>query len=231
MDNIILITGTRKGIGKQLAEYYLKNGYIVSGCSREKGTIEHPKYKHFELDVRNEKKVIHMVRTIKKEYGRIDILLNNAGIAAMNHILTTPLESAQSVFNTNFMGTFIFSREVSKVMMKQKKGKIINFTTVAVPLKIEGEAVYSASKSAIENFTKTSAKELADFGITVNAIGPTPIPSDLIKNIPEEKLDQLLNQQAIKRYGSIEDVINVINFFIDEKSSFVTGQIVYLGGV
>lgn len=226
-----IITGTRKGLGKELAEYYLAKGFKVAGCSRGKSTIEHENYRHFELDVADEKAVISMVRQVKKEFGSIHVLLNNAGIAAMNHILTTPYQNAHNVFNTNFFGTFLFSREVAKVMMKQKNGSIVNYTTVAVPLDLEGEAVYAASKAAIESFTRVSAKELGQFGIRVNAIGPTPVKTDLIRNVPENKLQELLEQQAIKRFGGFEDVVNVMEFFNSEKSNFITGQTLYLGGV
>lgn len=228
---VYLITGTRKGLGKFLAGYYLAQGHKVAGCSRGSSAIEHQNYLHFECDVSDENAVVSMVRRTKKEFGQIDILLNNAGIAAMNHVLTTPYQSACKVFNTNFFGTFLFSREVAKVMMKQKSGSIVNYTTVAVPLDLEGEAVYAASKAAIESFTRVSAKELGKFGVRVNAIGPTPVKTDLIRNVPETKLQELLNQQAIQRFGDFDDVVNVIDFFNSEKSNFVTGQTIYLGGV
>ena len=231
MKKVILITGTRKGIGKELAEYYLNLGFIVIGCSRSPGTIVNSDYRHHELDVSNEKDVVKMVRTTKKEFSRIDILLNNAGIASMNHFLTTSYNTVQNIFNTNFLGTFIFSREVSKVMMKQKYGRIVNYTTVASALRLEGEAVYAASKGAIENFTQTISKEVAPYNITVNAIGPTPVETDLIKTVPKDKIAALLDKQAIKRFGTFEDIKNVIDFFIDDKSEFITGQIIYLGGI
>jgi len=231
MKKVILITGTRKGIGKELAEYYLNLGCVVIGCSRGSGTIVNSDYRHHELDVSNEKDVVKMVRTTKKEFSRIDILLNNAGIASMNHFLTTSYNTVQNIFNTNFLGTFIFSREVSKVMMKQKYGRIVNYTTVASALRLEGEAVYAASKGAIENFTQTISKEVAPYNITVNAIGPTPVETDLIKTVPKDKIAALLDKQAIKRFGTFEDIKNVIDFFIDDKSEFITGQIIYLGGI
>ena len=231
MNRIIIITGTSKGIGKNLAESYLENGDIVVGCSRAKSSITHTNYRHHSLEVSDEKQVLKMVRSTKKEFKRVDVLLNNAGIASMNHFLTTSMSSVEKIFSTNFMGTFLFSREVSKVMMKQKSGVIVNYTTVAAPLRLEGEAIYAASKAAIENLTQTIAKELAPFNIRVNAIGPTPIKTDLIKAIPEAKIEELLEKQAIKRLGTFEDVKNVIDFFIDDRSSFVTGQILYLGGV
>ncbi|EIV1279109.1 TPA: SDR family oxidoreductase [Campylobacter jejuni] len=238
MQKIIIITGTRKGIGKELSEYYLAKNHIVCGCSRGKASIDHKNYRHFELDVCDEKTVVSMVRSIKKEFGKVDILINNAGIAAMNHILTTPFKSLDNIFKTNVYGSFLFIREVSKIMSQTYKKeqvatpyRIVNFSTVAVALRLEGEAIYAASKAAICNLTQVCAKELSSFGITCNAIGPTPIPTDLIKNVPKDKIQDLLNKQAIKRFGNFQDLANVIDFFINEKSDFITGQIIYLGGV
>lgn len=231
MQKIIVITGTSKGIGEALSHYYLDQANIVIGCSRKPSGFTHKNYRHFELDVSDEKAVVSMIRSIKKEFGKIDVLINNAGMASMNHLLTTSIQSVEKLFNTNFIGTFLFMREVSKVMMKQNNGRIVNFSTIAAPLKLEGEAIYAASKAAVENLTQTSSKELSPFNITVNAIGPTPIQTDLIKAVPKEKIDELLNKQAIKRFGTFEDIKHVIDFFIDEKSAFITGQIIYLGGV
>jgi len=204
---------------------------VVVGCSRGGASINHDRYYHYTADVANEKDVVGMVRSVRKEIGPIDVLLNNAGIASMNHTLTTPYKSVADVFSTNFFGTFLCTREVSKVMMKRKSGRIVNYTTVAAPLNLEGEAIYVASKAAVEAYTKVAAKELASFGIRINAIGPTPIATDLIRNIPTEKLDSLLEKQAIHRLGNVDDVTNAVDFLIDPKSEFITGQILYLGGV
>ena len=137
----------------------------------------------------------------------------------------------KKIFETNFYGTFYFSREVAKKMIKNGGGKIINFTTVAVPLNLEGESIYAASKSAIEQFTKVFSKEVATMGITVNTIGPTPIETDLIKTIPKIKLEELISKQSIKRLGTFDDILNVVDFLISPKSNMITGQIIYLGGL
>jgi 3-oxoacyl-[acyl-carrier protein] reductase len=228
---IIIITGTSRGIGLGLAQYFLAQGDVVCGCSRGPVALQHPGYTHFELDVADEKSVVRLVRTVVRKHGRIDVLLNNAGIAAMNHALLTPAVTAKAIFATNFHGTFLFCREAAKTMVRRKIGRIVNFTTVATPLRLEGESLYAASKAAVESFTQVLARELGPTGVTVNAVGPTPVPTDLVKNVPQAKMDALLARQAIRRFGSIEDVINVVDFFLSPKSDFITGQVIYLGGV
>lgn len=231
MDRIIIITGTRKGIGRYLAERYLQEGDIVYGCSRRICDIEHPNYHHTRLDVSDEAEVVGFVRNVYKNHKRIDVLINNAGCASMNHFLLTPYDTAKKVFNTNFFGTFLMCREVAKFMVKAKSGRIVNYSTVAVALNLHGELVYSASKAAIEQLTRVLADEIGESGVTVNAVGPTPIDTDLIKNVPENKLQDLLSHQCIKRFGQFEDVKNVIDFFLKPESNFITAQTIYLGGV
>jgi 3-oxoacyl-[acyl-carrier protein] reductase len=228
---VILITGTSRGIGRGLAEYYLAQGELVWGCSRQPAELTHPGYVHYELDVADEKAVVAMVRGVVRQHGRIDALLNNAGIASMNHALLSPAATAQAIFATNFHGTFLFCREVAKTMVQRQGGRIVNFTTVATPLRLEGESLYAASKAAVESFTQVLARELGPTGVTVNAIGPTPVPTDLVKNVAKEKMDALLARQAIRRFGTIEDICNIVDFLLSPRSSFITGQVIYLGGV
>ncbi len=226
-----MVTGTRKGIGKYLVEYYTQLGYQVIGCSRGEVDYDVPGYEHFCLDVADEKAVQHMVRKIRKKYGKIDILLNNAGIASMNHILLTPLKTVEQIFSTNVYGTFLFCREVAKLMVARGYGRIVNFATVATPLNLEGESVYAASKAAVESLTRVMSREVASSNITVNALGSTPVATDLIKGVSDEKIDQLLGSQAIRRLGTFEDISNALDFFIRPESDFITGQVIYLGGV
>ncbi|MBI2824135.1 MAG: SDR family oxidoreductase [Planctomycetia bacterium] len=228
---VILITGTSRGIGRQLAEHYGAKDYQVVGCSRREPAITDANYRHFALDVADEPAVKKMFTAMRGDYGRLDALVNNAGIASMNHILTTPMATVLDVLSTNVAGTFLFCREAAKLMQRRRAGRIVNFSSVAAPLKLEGEAIYAASKAAVISLTEVLARELADFGITVNAIGPTPIHTDLIASVPAAKLDSLIARQAIRRYGEISDVINVIDFFLRPESDFVTGQTIFLGGV
>ena len=227
---IIVITGSRKGIGKYLSEYYLKSALVI-GCSRKDSSIRQNNYIHYNVDVSDEIGVVNMIKDVVKRFKRVDILINNAGIAAMNHIMLTPMDAATDIIKTNLLGTFIFIREVSKVMARQKWGRIVNISTIAVPLSLEGESIYVASKAAVENITKIASRELAPFNITVNTIGIAPLMTDLIKTVPKEKIDKIISMMGIKRLAKYSDVSNVIDFYIKDESDYISGQNIYLGGI
>src|SRR5262245_20902324 len=198
---VTLVTGTRKGLGRFITEYYLAKGHFVVGCSPESSDLEHADYRHFNADVADEKSVKPIFTYLRKEHGGLDHLINNAGIASMNHALLTPLATVDAIFATNLKGTFLFCREAARLMQKKMVGRIVNMTTVATPLMLEGEAIYAASKAAVLSLTQVLARELAPFNITVNSVGPTPVKTDLIRSVPQAKLDALLARQAIPRFG------------------------------
>jgi 3-oxoacyl-[acyl-carrier protein] reductase len=228
---VALVTGTRKGIGKYLVEHLIEAGYSVEGCSREAPDWCLKRYRHHCCDVADEPGVKRMFREIQKRHGRLDVAINNAGIASMNHSLITPVSTLDAIMATNFRGTFLVCREAAKLMQRRRYGRIVNLGTVALPMKLEGEAMYAASKGAIVAFTQILAYELGSFGITCNVVGPTPIETDLIKNVPKQKIDDIIRRMAVKRLGRLEDVTNVVDFLINPKSDFVTGQVIYLGGL
>jgi 3-oxoacyl-[acyl-carrier protein] reductase len=230
-NKVVLVSGASKGIGRALVEHYASKDCQVIGCSRSPFEGKFTNYRHHRLDVADESAVKKMFGEIRKVEKRLDVLINNAGVASMNHSLLTPMTTVNKIIQTNFMGTFLFCREAARLMQAHRYGRIVNFATVAVPLKLEGEAIYAASKAAVISLTQILAREFAEFGITVNAVGPTPIKTDLIRGVPPEKLEVLISRQAIKRYGEMRDVIQVIDFFINPASDFVTGQVIFLGGV
>ncbi|MEO5989766.1 MAG: SDR family oxidoreductase [Candidatus Eisenbacteria bacterium] len=228
----VVITGTRKGIGRYLAEHYVRLGCQVVGCSRVAPDWTLEGYEHHQADVTDERSIQAMFHSVEHRHGGLDVLINNAGIASMNHALLTPMRTAENIFATNVLGTFLCCREAARLMVRGKRhGRIVNFATVATPLRLEGEALYAASKAAVANLTEVLAREFAPFSITVNAVGPTPVATDLIRSVPKAKIGALLQRQAIHRLGTMEDISNVIDFFIRPESDFVTGQVIYLGGV
>jgi 3-oxoacyl-[acyl-carrier protein] reductase len=230
---IALITGASRGIGRYLTDHLLEHGFVVVGCSRKppEAPPTSDRYHHHLVDVTDEPAVQKLFSAIRRTHSRLDVLVNNAGIAAMNHALLTPITQARRVVDVNLIGTFLFAREAAKLMKKHGGGRIVNFATVATPLKLQGEAIYAASKAGVVTLTHVLSREFAAFGITVNAVGPTPIDTDLIRAIPPDKIDALLDRQAIRRMGTMADVSNVVDFYLRPESDFITGQVLYLGGV
>lgn len=228
---VVLVTGSSRGIGRYLIEHYASRGSLVIGCSRSEVSYGASNAMHIVADISCESDVQSLFATIRSAVGRLDVIINNAGIASMNHSLLTPGKTASKVVDVNLLGTFYVCREGARLLMKSKRARIVNFSTVAAAMDLEGEAIYAASKSGVESLTRVLAKEFGAFGITVNAIGPTPVETDLIKSVPKSKIESLIGNQAIKRMGTFEDVKNVVDFFISECSGFVSGQVIYLGGV
>ena len=228
---VMLITGTRKGIGRHLAETYVKRGYIVEGCSRGDASFEADGYTHTSMDISDEKAVKAWITGIARRHGRIDCVLNNAAIATMNHVLLTPAATANRMLSVNVTATMLVCRDAAKVMMRRRYGRIVNFTTIVDPIGLAGEAIYAASKAAVVTFTRILAFELGAWGITCNSFGATPIMTDMIRGVPQDKIDAVVNGLAIKRLGTPDDCVNVCDFFISPTSDNITAQVLYLGGV
>ena len=230
----ILITGASRGLGRYLARHYLDQGDLVIGCARSeasKSFTPYEAYRHFRVDVTDIQAVHALFRDVRQEVGRLDVLINNAGIANMNPIALTPVEVARHIMDTNFLGTFLLTQTAIRLLRKSSAPRIVNISSVAVPLRLAGEAAYAASKSAIEILTRVAARELGTLGITCNAIGPTPIDTDLLRGVGEEKIRRLMEQQAVTRMAQPSDVAHVIDFFLHPMSHMITGQVIYLGGL
>lgn len=227
---VVLVTGSRKGIGRALVEHFVSRGAVVEGCSRSEPDWALEGYHHHVVDVVDEDGVRMMIRSIAKRHGRLDVLVNNAGIAHANHSLLTPVSTARQIVETNFLGAFVVAREAVKLMQRRRYGRVISIGSVAPALRIEGEAIYAASKSALVTFSQVLAHEIAPYGITCNVVASTPVRTDFIEAVPEERIGEIIERLAIKRLGTVDDVLNVVDFFASRRSEYVTGQVIYLGG-
>jgi 3-oxoacyl-[acyl-carrier protein] reductase len=225
----ILITGASRGLGLALASHYAALGDTVFGCARGEAGFHHAHYTHFRTDVTSESEVAELFAALRPR--GLDALVNNAGAAAMNAVALTTAAAARRVIDTNLLATFLCTRAAVRLLRASPAGRIVNFTTVAVPLRLDGEALYASAKAAVEAFTRVSARELAGFNVTCNAVGPSPVPTRLTAGVPPEKMEALLARLAIPRWATPEDVANVVDFFLQPESALVTGQVVYLGGV
>jgi 3-oxoacyl-[acyl-carrier protein] reductase len=229
---VIIITGTRKGIGKELAEYFIADGHQVIGCSRGEASIESPNYEHLSLDITNEIAIKTFFSQIRKKYGRLDVLINNAAVNnALAPITLVSYNAAASTMNTNFMGSFLMSREAIKLMMKNSFGRIINMGSMAVKYEEKGEAIYTASKAALLAMTKIMAKEVFQYGITCNAVSPSAIKTDLMDNIDPDALKIVLKRNAIPEMGTTKELVDTIKWLISPQADKITAQNIYLGGV
>lgn len=231
---IFLITGTSKGIGRYLAEYYCKydTNYIVIGCSRSNTDLKLDNYIHYIIDITDEKEVISLFKEIKKNFQRLDVLINNAAINPS--IISAALLSSdniQKAYALNVFAPMIICREALKLMIRNKYGRIINLGSMATKHEVAGEALYTSTKASIIAYTRVVAKEVAKLNITANVLAPSAIPTDLSMQINQDALQEVLNRNAIHDFGKMEDVSNTINFLLDKNSNAITGQLIYLGGV
>ncbi len=227
---VALVTGARKGIGRYLAEHLARSGYSVVGCSRKPADWSAPGVAHHQADVADEKQMHDLFRSIAHEHGRLDALINNAALATMNLAMLTPMETVEKILRTNVAGAFLSSREAAKLMRKRNYGRIVSISSAVVPMRLAGEAIYVASKSAVEALSQVLARELAGIGVTVNVVGPGPTETDMIRGVPPETMRKTLDAFSISRLTAMEDIANAVDFFLRPESSAVTGQVLYLNG-
>ena len=222
-----LITGSSQGLGRALAERLLSEGWTVHGFARGPQDLTHAAFTTHAVDVTDEAAVRSAVGSVA-EADRIDLLVNNAGAASMNALLLTPGSVAEQLMRVNYLGTFHCLQAVGKVMVRQRAGRIINLTTVAVPLSLEGEAAYVASKAAVEALTQVAAKELASSGVVVTALGFGPVDTKLTRAVPKAALAKI--NAAIGRPEGTT-MAQAVDFLLAHSRSALAGKVEYLGHV
>lgn len=239
MSKTAIITGSGRGIGAAIAKRLAKDGFdiVINELSAEAGeqTAEEcralrVKASVYACDVSNYAQCEEMVKKVKEEFGTIDVLVNNAGITRDGLLLRMSEETYDDVIRINQKSVFNMTKLVGAVMLRQKGGSIVNLASVAGLYGNPGQMNYSASKGAVIAMTKTSAKELGSRGIRVNAVAPGFISTPMTDKLTDEQKNAILAQIAMKRYGTADEVANVVAFLCGEESSYVTGQIVEISG-
>lgn len=225
---MILVTGASRGLGGALCAHFSGKSLPVLGLAR---SAVHADFDTAVCDVTDPQALRVLAQRLLAEGRGVSVLINAAGIASMNLALTTPPATAEAIVKTNLLGTIYTCQQFVPHMIRAKAGRVINFSTIAVPLALEGESVYVASKAGVEAFTRTFAREVAGFGITVNCIAPGPIDTDLIKGVPDVKIQRIVDRQVIKRKFSPAEVCALADMLMSEPASTLTGQVFHLGGV
>jgi len=239
-DKIALITGSTRGLGRAIAEQLAKEKakVIITGTTADKAkeTAEFIA-KNYEIettglsiDVTSENSVKEVVNATIKQYGRIDILINNAGITRDARLMMMKAEDWEIVLKTNLTGAFNCTKLVSKRMLQQNSGRIVNITSVVGIMGNIGQANYAASKAGLIGLTKTTAKELAERNITVNAIAPGYIQSDMTDVLSDDVSKKMLSLIPMGFYGNPEDVADAVLFLVSNKSRYITGQVLNVDG-
>ncbi len=226
----VLVTGASRGIGAHLAQHFRAQGAWVAACARSLAEHEDEQGWDSSVDVTDEAQVVAWIRQVRDRRGQIDVLVNNAGAARMNFALLTPTSTLRSSMELNFFAAFVASREAVKVMRRRGYGRIINLSSIAVPLRIEGELAYAASKAALETATRILAAEFAPFGVTCNLVGPSPVDTDLIRAVPAAKMQALLERLPLESKAQLEDVAYAVEVFARRAAGQLTAQVLYLGG-
>ena len=225
---MIIVTGTSKGIGFAIAEKLTANGEEVLGLSRNPG---HQNFETRSLDVTDFEEVKKISDEIRISGKKVSALINVAGIASMNiALLANPLVSEKLV-KVNFLGTVFSSQAFAPLIIRNGGGSIINFSSIASAINLEGESIYAATKAAVQNYSITLAKELSNFKISVNCIAPGPIETDLLRGITKEQINEIVSAQIFKNQFQVHDVVDIVELLLDSKANSLTGQTFHIGGV
>jgi 3-oxoacyl-[acyl-carrier protein] reductase len=224
---LIAVTGAGSGLGRHIALRAMEDGYAVVGFSRS-APEDGLGFPIVVGDVADRRAVAAFYAGLRDEplWG----MVNAAGIACMNLLLTTPAQTVARVLDTNLLGTLNACAEGAKILLRRKAGRIVNFSSIARQLALAGESVYAASKAGVETFTRCLARELGGFGITVNAVSPGPIATGILRGLTKRQVDAAVQRQIVQRMAEPEDVWHLVSFLLDARSSMISGEVIGIGG-
>ncbi len=236
-----IITGSARGIGAAIALRLAQDGYDIALNDISEKMFENNDIvekiretgaacEYFIADVSDHGQCENLIKTVKEKFGTIDVLVNNAGITRDALMMRTTEENYDLVISVNQKSVFNMMKFAGTVMMRQKKGRIVNLASVAGLYGNPGQINYSASKAAIIGMTKTAAKELGARGVTVNAVAPGFIKTPMTDALTEEQRNKMLALIAMKRYGLPEEIAGVVSFLASDDASYVTGQVIEISG-
>lgn len=238
--SVALVTGGSRGIGRVIAEQLARAGFDIAICysgnesAAQETIVECKKHgvqaMYIKADVSNAEDVTNMFDQIKTLMGPVEVLVNNAGITKDGLLIRMSEDDFDAVVDINLKGTFLCTKAAIKDMMKARKGHIINITSIVGVAGNPGQANYCASKAGIIGFTKSVAKEYGGKGVTVNAVAPGFIQTAMTDALPENVKEAYLKQIALGRFGTPEDIANVVEFLASDKASYITGQVVEVTG-
>ncbi len=225
---MIIVTGASRGLGQAIVERLIESGEEVLGLVRNTSNID---IQAIRCDVSDYSSVKNASKEVKRMKKPIKAFINAAGVASMNMAVTTDENTVQNLIQTNLVGTIYCCQLFAPIMLRQKQGSFINFSTIAVALALKGESVYAASKAGVESFSRTFAREMADFNVRVNCIAPGPIRTDLLRGITDTQIEKITSQQVIPKQFQKADVCDLVELLIDDKAVSLSGQVLNVGGV
>ena len=225
---MIIVTGASRGLGQAITERLVESGEEVLGLARNTSGMG---IDAIECDVSDYASVKNASKEVKRMKKPIKAFINAAGVASMNMAVTTDESTVQKLIQTNLVGTIYCCQLFAPIMLRHKQGSFINFSTIAVALALKGESVYAASKAGVESFSRTFAREMADFNVRVNCIAPGPIRTDLLRGITDAQIEKITSQQVIPKQFQKSDVCDLVELLIDEKAASLSGQVLNVGGV
>ena len=235
-DKTVIVTGSARGIGRAIAEQFAGLNANVVICDLDEETVERAAGEiggttvGFKADVTKAADIDKLFEKTVERFGRVDIVVNNAGITRDSVMIRMAEKDWDMVLDINLKGAFLVTKAAARIMMKQRYGCIVNISSVVGLKGNAGQANYAASKAGLIGLTKSSAKELASRGITVNAVAPGFISTEMTEALPEAAKQQFLERMFLKRPGSPQDVAAAVLFFASEEASYITGQVLAVDG-